>query len=120
MSVSDVQAIVPTALGRRETFARRSPQELTVQALRPLVEEAVGMLRAALPAGVRLETALFAKPLYARVEMRALDIAISPDMLCCLDAPRWSRADLQTPIPDGDARVRAVIERWGLRWPNDA
>jgi hypothetical protein len=23
-------------------------------------------------------------------------------------------------IPDGDARVRAVIKRWGLRWPDDA
>jgi hypothetical protein len=34
------------------------------------------------------------------------------DMLCCLDALRWGRADLHTLI---DARVRAVIERWGLR-----
>ena len=53
-------------------------------------------------------------------ELRAVDIAISNDMLCCLDALRWGRADLHTLIPDGDARVRAVIERWGLRWPNDA
>ena len=52
-------------------------------------------------------------------EMRAVDIAISNDMLCCLDALRWGRADLHTLIPDGDARVRAVIDRWGLRWPND-
>jgi hypothetical protein len=50
-------------------------------------------------------------------EMRAVDIAISNDMLCCLDALRWGRADLHTLIPDGDDRVRAVIERWGLRWP---
>ena len=50
-------------------------------------------------------------------ELRAVDIAISNDMLCCLDALRWGRADLHTLIPDGDARVRAVIERWGLRWP---
>ena len=50
-------------------------------------------------------------------ELRAVDIAISDDMLCCLDALRWGRADLHTLIPDGDARVRAVIERWGLRWP---
>ena len=50
-------------------------------------------------------------------ELRAVDIAISNDMLCCLDALRWGRADLHTLIPDGDARVRAVINRWGLRWP---
>jgi hypothetical protein len=50
-------------------------------------------------------------------ELRAVDIAISNDMLCCLDAIRWGRADLHTLIPDGDARVRAVIDRWGLRWP---
>lgn len=50
-------------------------------------------------------------------ELRALDVAISDDMLSCLDALRWGRADLHTLMPDGDARVRAVIERWGLRWP---
>ena len=50
-------------------------------------------------------------------ELRAVDIAISNDMLCCLDALRWGRADLHTLIPDGDDRVRAVIARWGLRWP---
>lgn len=53
-------------------------------------------------------------------ELRAVDIAIGNDMLCCLDALRWGRADLHTLIPDGDDRVRAVIARWGLRWPNDA
>lgn len=53
-------------------------------------------------------------------ELRAVDIAISNDMLCCLDALRWGRADLYTLVPDGDARVRAVIDRWGLRWPADA
>lgn len=38
-------------------------------------------------------------------------------MLCCLDALRWGRADLHTLIPDGDARVCAIVESWGLRWP---
>ena len=52
-------------------------------------------------------------------ELRAVDIAISDDMLCCLDALRWGRADLHTLVPDGDARLRAVIDRWGLRWPSD-
>ena len=50
-------------------------------------------------------------------ELRAVDISISNDMLCCLDALRWGRADLHTLIQDGDSRVRAVIDRWGLHWP---
>jgi len=50
-------------------------------------------------------------------ELRTVDIAISDDMLCCLDALRWGRADLYTLVPDGDARMRAVIDRWGLCWP---
>ena len=53
-------------------------------------------------------------------DLRALDVAISDDMLRCLDALRWARADLYTLIPDGDARVCAVIERWGLKWPESA
>jgi len=52
-------------------------------------------------------------------ELRAVDVAISDDMLCCLDALRWGRLDLHRLVPDGDARVRAVIERWGLRWPDE-
>lgn len=52
-------------------------------------------------------------------EMRAVDIAISDDMLLCLDALRWAHADLYTLVPDGDRRVRAVIDRWNLRWPED-
>jgi hypothetical protein len=50
-------------------------------------------------------------------ELRAVDINISDDMLCCLDALRWARADLHTLVPDGDARMRQVIRQWGLRWP---
>lgn len=50
-------------------------------------------------------------------DLRALDIAISDDMLRCLDALRWGRADLYTLVPDGDSRVRSVIAQWGLRWP---
>ncbi len=53
-------------------------------------------------------------------ELRAVDTAIGDDMLCCLDALRWGRADLHRLVPDGDARVRAVIERWGLHWPDEA
>ena len=53
-------------------------------------------------------------------ELRAVDITISDDMLSCLDALRWGQADLHTLVSDGDARVRAVIERWGLRWPSES
>jgi hypothetical protein len=52
-------------------------------------------------------------------EFRAVDVAISDDMLCCLDALRWGRADLYTLVRDVDARVRAVIDQWGHRWPAD-
>ncbi len=48
-------------------------------------------------------------------ELRALDIDISNDMLRCLDALRWACADLYTLVPDGDARVRGVIDRWDLQ-----
>jgi hypothetical protein len=51
-------------------------------------------------------------------DLRAVDVAISDDMLACLDALRWASADLYRLVPDGDARVRAAIERWGLRWPD--
>ena len=50
-------------------------------------------------------------------DLRGLDLEISDDMLLCLDALRWGRTDLHSLIPDGDRRVRAVIELWGLQWP---
>jgi hypothetical protein len=52
-------------------------------------------------------------------ELRAVDVAISDDMLTCLDALRWGKADLYKLVPDGDRRVRAVIDAWGLQWPAD-
>ena len=54
------------------------------------------------------------------IDLRAVDVAISDDMLCCLNALRWARADLHTLVPNGDARAHAVIDLWGLRWPDDA
>ena len=50
-------------------------------------------------------------------ELRALDIEISDDMLLCIDALRWGRANLYSLVPDDDKRVKAVIELSGLRWP---
>ena len=46
-------------------------------------------------------------------ELRAVDEAISDDMLLCIDALRWGHSL----VPDGDRWVRAVIEQWGLKWP---
>lgn len=47
-------------------------------------------------------------------DLRAVDVGISDDMLCCLDALRWGCADLYRLIPDGEPRVRAVLRQWGL------
>lgn len=44
-------------------------------------------------------------------ELRAVDVGISDDMLCCLDALRWARADLYTLVPDGEQRVREIVRR---------
>ena len=52
--------------------------------------------------------------------MGQLEIGADNDMLHCLDALRWARADLDTLVPNGDACVRSVIEQWGFRWPEDA
>ena len=50
-------------------------------------------------------------------ELRAVDETISDDMLLCIDALRWGQSDLHSLVPDGDRRVRAVIDQWGLKWP---
>lgn len=52
-------------------------------------------------------------------DLRAVDVAIGDDMLACLDALRWAKADLYKLVPDGDQRVRAVIDDWGLKWPGE-
>jgi hypothetical protein len=53
-------------------------------------------------------------------ELRAVDENISDDMLLCIDALRWGQADLHTLVPDGERRVRAVLEQWGLRCADGA
>lgn len=50
-------------------------------------------------------------------ELRGLDVDIGDDMLACLDAVRWGKTDLYRLVPDGEKRVLAVIELWGLKWP---
>jgi len=50
------------------TFSRKQQQELTLQPLCPLVEEAVRLLRATLPANVEIVTALADAPLQVRAD----------------------------------------------------
>jgi PAS domain S-box-containing protein len=45
-------------------FSRREPQQLHNQALRPVLEETLALLRATLPAGVQLDAALATEPLH--------------------------------------------------------
>lgn len=47
-------------------------------------------------------------------DLRAVDVAISDDMLVCLDALRWGIADLYTLVPDGDRRIQRMCLDWGL------
>lgn len=47
-------------------------------------------------------------------DLRGLDVSISDDMLICLDALRWAKADLFKLVPNGEARVRAIIKAWNL------
>jgi signal transduction histidine kinase len=58
------------ALGRGE------PQPPVLQPLRPLVEEAITLLRLGVPAGVTLRTALADEPLWARVDTTDLQQAM--------------------------------------------
>lgn len=44
-------------------------------------------------------------------ELRAVDVGISDDMLCCLEALRWASADLYTLVPNGEQRVREIVRR---------
>lgn len=57
---------------------------------------------------------------YDLFDLRSVDVDISDDMLLCLDALRWGKADLYELVPDGDRRVKAVIEAWGLTWPESS
>ena len=49
------------------------------------------------------------------LDLRILEVAISDKMLICLDCLRWAVSDLYRLVPNGDARIQAMIDRWGLR-----
>lgn len=51
--------------------------------------------------------------------LRSVDVDISDDMLLCLDALRWGKADLYKLVPNGDRRLKDVIKDWGLKWPEN-
>jgi len=51
-------------------------------------------------------------------DLRAVDVAISDDMLLCLDALRWGKADLHKLIANGHDRIIAMCRSWGLKWPH--
>lgn len=48
-------------------------------------------------------------------DLRTLDVPISDDMLTCMDALRWGKADLYKLVPDGDAKVKGILRDWKLR-----
>jgi hypothetical protein len=64
----------------------------------------------------RFIAATFDGPAFALdlFSLRAVDVTISDDMLACIDALRWGKADLHKLVPDGEQRVRALLATWGL------
>jgi hypothetical protein len=50
-------------------------------------------------------------------DLRAVDVSISDDMLVCLDALRWGKADLHTLVPNGHARILRLCDAWNIKWP---
>ena len=48
-------------------------------------------------------------------DLRAVDVGVSDDMLACLDALRWGKSDLYKLVPDGDRRIQAMCQLWGIQ-----
>lgn len=48
-------------------------------------------------------------------DLRCMDVTLADDMLLCLDALRWAKADLYSLVPNGQSRVSSVIAIWGLK-----
>lgn len=53
------------------------------------------------------------------VDLRTVDVEISDDMLLCLDALRWGKADLYRLVPNGEKRILDVCKDWGFEWPEN-
>jgi PAS domain S-box-containing protein len=83
------------------TFSRRGPQLRTVQALQPLVVEAVALLRSTLPTGVQLDVQLDGEPLRARVDASQVHQVV---MNLCTNA--WQA------LPEAAGRIQVRLDRW--------
>ena len=51
---------------------------------------------------------------YDLFELRTFDVSIADDLMACLDALRWGKADLHRLVPDGHERLVQLIADWGL------
>jgi PAS domain S-box-containing protein len=81
------------------TFSRRQPHALSVLGLRPVLEETLALLRATLPAGVRLTTRLGDEPLPVRADPTQLQQVL---MNLCTNA--WQA------LPAGHGRIEVGLE----------
>ncbi len=102
-------------------FSRRLPQEREVQPLTPLVEESVALLRATLPASVRLDLHLPAEPLFAEV-----DAAQIQQVLLNLCTNAWQalpgqagHISVELAVATGDAAGRPTAGQARLRVADD-
>ncbi len=48
-------------------------------------------------------------------DLRAVDVSIGDDMLLCLDALRWAKADLYRLVPNGEKRIQSVVQIWNIK-----
>ncbi len=85
------------------TFSRKTPQVLQPQAMAPLVEEALALLRATLPAAVELVVRLPDVPLHARADANQLHQVL---MNLCTNA--WHA------LNDGQGRIEVGLREVGL------
>ena len=82
------------------TFSRREPQALVVQPLQPVIEETLGLLRATLPASVKLETAITPQTLLVEADATQLQQVV---MNLCTNA--WQA------LPEGRGRIEVGLAR---------
>ncbi len=52
---------------------------------------------------------------YDLFDLRTFDVCIGDDMLVCLDALRWGKADLFDLVPDGHKRVQTLVKAWQIK-----
>jgi PAS domain S-box-containing protein len=80
------------------TFSRRQPQALVVQPLQPVIEETLGLLRATLPAAVKLDTAITPLTLLVEADATQLQQVV---MNLCTNA--WQA------LPEGRGRIEVGL-----------